>query len=250
MEEDLRQLLKLTAEQVSKNASVGGTTVNKDLDVFGDAKDGQKKLCIHGQYEDKKPRMLGRFGRLRKWLNFCDSAKTKVTKIIPGRRNPDEKDDHHSPLDPDDYIRFRVNPVVKFYQSRLPRYYRQLQLVEAAMVIGQVVSVLMAAFHLASWTSIAATGVATLTALRAFNQTEKKLQRYSNTVEKVNIVLPWWEQLNPIEKSNSNYIEKLVDTCEEIFRSECESWSRTSRRLSKMAKKAKQDGDNSEDGTD
>ena len=57
----------------------------------------------------------------------------------------------------------------------------------------------------------------------AFNDTNRKLTRYSNTVEKIKRMLLWWEGLTAVDQANISSIEKLVTQAEGIFQSERES---------------------------
>ena len=51
------------------------------------------------------------------------------------RRVPDPStypDQHHCPLQPDDYVELRIDALLKFYQKRIPRYYRCRLVVQVA----------------------------------------------------------------------------------------------------------------------
>jgi len=243
-EEELLDFVKRVHEQVSKSASTGTTKVNTEMDLFGRPRAFQKDVCVHGQYDDheKTCQFPGLIGILPKWVASMRVVKGLVT-TRQGRSNHHEYDDHHTPLDPEQYIQFRVKPAILFYQSRLPLYYKKLMLLETLMLAGQVTAMLLSAFGLARWTTMVTAGVVTVTAWRSFSQTDKKLTRYSNAVEKANVIIPWWEQLDAIEKSNSAMIGQLVDTCEDVFRSEWDTWTNTSMRLQKMSKKTQEDAD-------
>jgi hypothetical protein len=249
----LREYMRRVQEQVSKSASTGTTIVNNEMAIFGDSNSltkAQKEILIHGQYEDHDvaPAL---FPSLRRFIPSClkNIMMSTMSKTMgPGLgRMCHEEDDHHKALDPEDYIRFRVKPAVLFYQARLPRYYAKLKLSEAVMIGGQVAGMLMASFNAHSWTALVTAVVTFTTSWRSYVQTDKKLTRYSNATERFNVVIPWWDQLGSIEKSNPLNIAKLVDTCEEILRSEWDTWTTTSMRLQKMSKKSAQ---NSEDVAD
>lgn len=47
-------------------------------------------------------------------------------------------------------------------------------------------------------------GSSAVTAWLAFNGTDRKLTRYSNTVAKVMAKLLWWKHLEPMEKVNTS----------------------------------------------
>ena len=58
----------------------------------------------------------------------------------------------------------------------------------------------------------------------AFNDTNRKLTRYSNTVEKTKSLLLWWEGLTAVDQANVSSIETLVTEVEEIFHQEHAAW--------------------------
>ena len=58
----------------------------------------------------------------------------------------------------------------------------------------------------------------------AFNDTNRKLTRYSNTVEKTKSLLLWWEGQTEVDQANVSSIETLVTEAEEIFHQEHAAW--------------------------
>ena len=98
---------------------VGCGTSVASIEIFGNPSKGENTgEYTHGQYADSKT--TGTFG-------------TAV-----------EDDDHHSPLNPDMYIKLRVEPQARFYQKRLPRYYRMRTFVEAVLLLGSLSGMAMA----------------------------------------------------------------------------------------------------------
>ena len=79
------------------------------------------------------------------------------------------------------------------------------------------------------------------TAWSAFHQTNRKMTRYSNAVEKCSSIKLWWDQLAPVEKANVAKMDDFVCTCENIFEREREAWLATSRAV-KMLSEAAKDG--------
>ena len=117
---------------------------------------------------------------------------------------------------------------MRFYQSRLPTYYRTRTISEVLLIIGTLSGTLMAFLDVSEWTAVV-TAVATLvTAWVAFHGTSRKLTRYSNTVSKGLSILLWWEHMTPIEKSSVTNVNQLVMICEDLFERERESWQSTS----------------------
>ena len=50
----------------------------------------------------------------------------------------------------------------------------------------------------------------------AFNDTNRKLTRYSNTVERTKSLLLWWEGQTEVDQANVSSIETLVTGAEEV----------------------------------
>merc|ERR1712110_1338375 len=83
----------------------------------------------------------------------------------------------------------------------------------------------ISAFELSQWCAMVSAILALVMSWRSFYTADKKLTRYSNTLEKINVVNSWWGSLDAIERSNADNISYLVDTSEEIIHSEWEAWS-------------------------
>ena len=53
-------------------------------------------------------------------------------------------DDHHSPLTPERYLRLRVEPLIRFYQKRLPQYYSSRSMAEGIIITGSLAGAILA----------------------------------------------------------------------------------------------------------
>jgi hypothetical protein len=145
-------------------------------------------------------------------------------------------DNHHSPVNPTEYIELRVEPIVRVFQQRLLRYYRMRTLYECVLVLGGVTGVLLAFLDLASWAAVVTAVTAAVTAWMEFHGTEKKLHRYSATLEQVEQLKLWWDSCTAVDKASTTSITKLVLSCEQLFQNERQAWLSTS-----MANKAMSD---------
>jgi len=137
-------------------------------------------------------------------------------------------DDHHSPMTAKRYLKLRVEPMIQFYQKRMPRYYGRRIWSESLLIAGAVATTLMAAFRLQNWTAIVATFMGLVTAWSSFVSADKKLTRYTNTVEKISVYVLWWRQLSEVEKLMVERIKTLVEGCEDCFEREYDTWCSTS----------------------
>jgi hypothetical protein len=191
--------LETINEHVSKSASVMETAFFSNVEMFGDIPTG---VYSHGQYESSKT--CGTFGM----------------------SHPD--DDHYSPLKPQDYLRFRIKPTSKFYQGKLPKYYRSRAVSETLLLFSMLASTVLAFIALSEWAALATSFSAATAAWKAFAETDKKLGRYSNTVEKLASTVLWWRQLSDVEQASLGKVNILISTCEGIFEREHDAWLSTS----------------------
>ena len=127
-------------QQVSKSAAVMETALTSRFDVFGTgARHKKRDLAVykhkHGQYDG-----AGVCGA------FASNRNQKHTEK--------ELDDHHSPLRASEYLRLRAQPMVEFYQSRVPRYYCSRVVVKYLLVMCALSSPILAFMKLAIWASV------------------------------------------------------------------------------------------------
>jgi hypothetical protein len=192
--------LEATNEHVSKSASVMETTFFSSVDLFGHTRSGGQ--YSHGQYQSS--RMCGTFGA----------------------GHPE--DDHYSPLKPQDYLKYRIEPTSLFYQGQLPKYYRSRVAAEVLLVASMFAGTILAFLQLSEWAALATSFAAATSAWAAFSETAKKLGRYSGTVEKLATTVLWWRQLSEVEQASLGKVNILITTCEGIFEREHDAWLSTS----------------------
>jgi len=268
-EEDLREFIRTTVAQVTATTGMSRTALNSDFKIIevgrGDyVQERFSSVYKHGQYADPPPlapsfwkrccpccsraprATLGHYSRSitppRRSCGCCCRRSTQImaaddrlVKETEVELDSDLFDDHHSPLEPDQYLTFRVKPVIDFYTRRMSPYYWLYLLWEILLLLGSVATMLMSAFDLASWSAAVTAATNVIMAWRSFHSTDNKLTRYSNTIEKVRTVESWWRQLNKVQKCSATSIQNLVELCEEAFRAELDGWSSTSSKLSRMA---------------
>ena len=103
--------MSLLSQNIIKSAGVHETPFYAMFDIF--QLDGTSNYHRHMQYKDKVI-----VDTHYKFNVTCPHTKTKTYSWM----HP--SDNHHSPITVDQYLMFRVHPVIKFYQSRLPGYYQ------------------------------------------------------------------------------------------------------------------------------
>jgi hypothetical protein len=196
----LASSLRSTKQHVFKSASLQETGFYAKLNVFNTSRSSVYK---HGQY----PRPCTRGGTLG---------------------NSPVADNHQSPLRPQEYLDYRVKPLVRFYQKRLPAYYRSRSFSTAVLMLSTIASSLLILLQQAPWTSVLAALSTVLTAWAAFHSTDKKLARYSATINAIDELVLWWNEMTDVEKASIRNINVIVGACEKVFKQERQAWLSTS----------------------
>ena len=159
----LRSLLKSVQERVLESA---------DLKKTGFYGKDDKSYAKHHQYSSDNKRLS---------KMYKESALGSV-------------DNHHSPLQPNDYIEKRLLVESKFYQSRIPRYGRSSNLSHFILICGALSQSALAYFHNSTWAALVGSCVAAIGAWMIFGGTKEKLERYSNTRNALDTLVLWWRR--------------------------------------------------------
>ena len=128
----------------------------------------------------------------------------------------------------DEYLKYRFEPAVRFYQKRLPLYARTRQGSEVALVLGSLSATVLAFANLETWAALGAGFSAIVTAVTSFNAPEAKARRYSDAIHQAHVLLLWWRALTPVEQASPLQRTSLVMRCEELLQSERSSWMSSS----------------------
>ena len=137
-------------------------------------------------------------------------------------------DDYHSPLDAQKYMALRLEPMLRFYQSRIKPYYRSRTGVVVFLMLATGASAVMAALGLTVWIGIIAILASSVTSWSEFSGTGKKLARYASAITKLRDLRLWWETLSEIEQASSKNVTQLVELTEEVLSHDATAWMATS----------------------
>jgi hypothetical protein len=147
-------------------------------------------------------------------------------------------DSHYEPLQPDAYIRHRIETALSFYKSRIPQCNRVRHICQLLLVSGTLCSSILAFANAAHWAAVVAIFIASVTAFLEFSGTNGKISRYSFTVHALQELIVWWYTLPPIDRSVVANIDRPVLTCEELLQREQLAWRSTSQTVRMLAKQA------------
>jgi len=146
---------------------------------------------------------------------------------------------HHSPLPPDLYVKYRIEPALLFYEGRIPSYSKVRSNGQAILIIGSVCGVVLVTFDRTVWAAAVSIITGSVTAWLEFNGVSSKVNRYSSAAHGLTTLALWWRTLDSIDKSLVGNVDKLVSEGEGIIKGESEAWaSATSRTTSKMLNEA------------
>ena len=136
----------------------------------------------------------------------------------------EEKDNHHSPLTPKKFIRFRLVPELEFYKQRLPKYSQRRVMTQMLTMLGSLMGAVLAFLGVPLWVGVLSTLSAAVVAWSDFSGTEKKMDRYSTAIDGLNTITLWWEALPEVEQLATKNIDFLVESVEGVIRTERHGW--------------------------
>ena len=160
----------------------------------------------------------------RKRLTFIKELSLKDQQNDSRRVTDPDEDFYHCPCGPDDYISIRLDGLLRFYESRIPIYYRNRNYVQVFMVFTSVLSTLLAALNVPQWVPIVAMLGSSLQGWAEFRAISKKLQRYNFVVRNLAKLRLWWSSLQPVDRANLAHFDKLVSEVEDIVSQEFFQW--------------------------
>jgi hypothetical protein len=241
---------------------LGNTDLCRKFELFGEPNAWQKSVCNHGQYGPVRKSMkegvvtatsntasdslqtidpMNPQGKATKKA-CCRCCKRRKAQNSTNSKHDDNHfvsvpfrkyvtDNHHSPIDGDDYLGLRVEVLSNYYEKKLPILHKFTIMWELLLIACSIIAFFIAAFGFSQWSAMGAVAAGFILSWRSFTQSNKTLAMYSSTLEQVNKMTMMYESLTPIEKTTSASIRKLVDTCEDIFQAEWEAWSSTTMKL-------------------
>eukprot|EP00747_Dinoflagellata_sp_TGD_P085038 gnl/TRDRNA2_/TRDRNA2_162744_c1_seq1.p1 gnl/TRDRNA2_/TRDRNA2_162744_c1~~gnl/TRDRNA2_/TRDRNA2_162744_c1_seq1.p1 ORF type:complete len:569 (+),score=89.75 gnl/TRDRNA2_/TRDRNA2_162744_c1_seq1:254-1960(+) len=146
-------------------------------------------------------------------------------KVHPELGMDDMLDDHHSPCNPEYYIRLRLVPMKEFFQERLPLYNRWRTILHIVTLACAAVATFLAYFsHNAMVAAVSALSAAVIS-WSEFTDVDRKLERYAMVVRSAKKLMSWWDSLSEVDHSSGANINRLVTEGEAIINGELHVWS-------------------------
>jgi hypothetical protein len=142
----------------------------------------------------------------------------------------------------------RLIPTLHYYQSRLPKLYRERKLSMVCLLLSQAAIGVLAFLDgmsdiegLTPYTAIVAGVSGALVAWQEFKQTSRKLNRYTQAILSVQNLLLWWDSLTPVDQVSQANIETLVNLGESIKVYEMLAWADANREIDEQIEAKQED---------
>ncbi|CAE7945697.1 unnamed protein product [Symbiodinium sp. KB8] len=135
-----------------------------------------------------------------------------------------DRDSHHAPASPEEYIIWRLSPLRAFYGRRIPQVRRTRLLMQIFFMASTSATAVLAAADQTAWTPIVVAISAALASWQEFRGVDMKLERYGAVVATLRNLMLWWQTLPEADKANVRHIERLVGRCEMAASSELAAW--------------------------
>jgi hypothetical protein len=125
---------------------------------------------------------------------------------------------------PDDYIKLRLEPMMEFYQSRLPKYNQigMIMLTALGLLAGSASA--LSYFGYANFVVVVTSAGTAITSYLEYSNTQRKLERYTIAVNSIIKLINWWSTIDSVERAGAPAISKLVVGGEAIIGEERLAW--------------------------
>ena len=133
-------------------------------------------------------------------------------------------DNFYSPVKPEEYLEWRVVPLLNFYRKRLPIYSSADNWSQALLGFNSIVSAIFAYFEMVAAVALIAQASSIQINFAEFNDIKKKLMRYNGIIAAIENQILWWNSLTKVEKASQYNINRLVNGIEEMVAGEQQAW--------------------------
>ena len=135
------------------------------------------------------------------------------------------------PVEPAAYIEMRLVKMVEAYQQKIPWFYNWRRFWELVLAVCMVAGATMSFLPpLAPFVAIATSLAAATTSWNAHDDISKRIVRYTTAVRSLERLMWWWKSLDDIERSNVEFISRLIEEGEAIISNERLAWLTAARK--------------------
>ena len=134
------------------------------------------------------------------------------------------EDNFYSPVKPEEYLEWRVKPMLAFYRRRLPMYARGDGISQALLSIYAMLSAVLSYGNMTAAVALLAQVSSIQLNFMEFNDVKKKLMRYNGIIAGLENKILWWNSLTKVEKASQLNVNKLVNGVEDMIAGEQQAW--------------------------
>jgi hypothetical protein len=137
------------------------------------------------------------------------------------------RDDGFSFLTPPQYVEFRIENQIKWYEKRTNQLDRRVRRLHYQIIFFGALGTLLAAFEFEVWIAVTTAIVGAITSYIEYNQYEKTLTSYNMAATDLESIHIWWRALPDVDKYSPEIYEKLVSHAESVMEDETQRWIHT-----------------------
>ncbi len=193
----------------------------------------------------REARLAEKIKDIRSSVNQSDVNVSSIRPYkgpIPPRYGAAEGDDGFSPLTPEQFVTYRLDDQLHYFQGKTVKLESQLKRYQWIIYTTSGGGTLLAAWEYEWWIALTTAIVTALTTYMEYQKIEDKLKQFNQGTTDLANIRGWWMSLSSDEQARQKNIDFLVGSTEKILETEASSW------LAKMQEaleelKAKQEED-------
>lgn len=143
---------------------------------------------------------------------------------LPPPTATEKDDDGYSDLDPENYLKWRLDNQGEWYRLRARQFDRQFQILQWIIYFFGGVGTFLAAIGLEIWIALTNGIVTAIAAFLELRNFEITITHYNQAATDLDSVRMWWSSLSEDAKKNLDNFDKLVTNTETILKHEIGNW--------------------------
>ncbi len=148
-----------------------------------------------------------------------------IGEIRPEIELANQADDGFTDLSADDYVKYRLQSQMDFYNERISTFSHRMRLLNVWIILVGGAGTFIAAIGEKPWIALTTAVVAALTSFLEYNQLENTVTSYNQSLADLEAIGIWWRAL-PNFKRTPAAKEMLVRKTEEVLNAESLRWIR------------------------
>lgn len=135
-------------------------------------------------------------------------------------------DDGFSPLNSEDYIKFRLDPTLEAFHVKAPELQRSYTIIQTLVFLCTGLNAILALLMMTEWMPVVVAVTSFLAGLSEYQMLSTKLHAVNGAILSLENLLVWWESLSLVQKRQPEAKEYLVMTTEQAVSAEI-AWAKS-----------------------